>query len=1016
VICANESTDILLPQTMALISNNVEMGQVIIDYQCTSLDSSNLIVSLNLSDGNNLTGSWSLKLLTPNQTPIENVEVFNGELSTTVRLQVEGSMLFELVAEINGREVTLRSENDTPSFCYECGDSAAYFADPDGYLENGFRVNAYSDDDVHTTDINAARYMHTGLHDLYDNFDSTFVSDEVGTCLIIQENNTLTPYSNSMGGNITFNFTEPDDFFEFQLFNIHVGATLHVFTNDGVSSIRVDEAINDIQNIAVTLPETEMVTIEFDGPGAICGIKSCIEGDRPKSDPNNNPPSETIAPTVSPEPSSVPSSQPTNCYEKYGITEEDIINQIGSNDPIPEDAVHIIEGQNTNVTIQISQLWSNDANVSFFIQYHSETHDTVCEGIPDFSYEDTLIKDLECYDGWTDVGIFIYFDDELTLEECEECKQPDSDEDNIFAYYFELPCEPICESLAPTRAPATVAPTASSTRSDNDCYDQYTIGENDLISQVGSNDRFPENAVKIISGENANVTIEISQLWSDNANVSFFVHYHSGDHGTLCEGFQDFSFEDTIVKDLECYDGYTDVGIFVYLDSNLTLEECEACVPPESDEEDIIAYYFELPCEPICETLAPSAAPTDCYDKYGITEDDILDRHGANRPIPEDAVKIVNGENVNVTIQISQLWSEDTNTSIFIQYHSQDHESVCEGIQDFSYEDTLTRDLECYDGWTDVGIFIYFDDELTLEECEECKQPDSDDTNVVAYYFELPCEPICESLAPTNAPTTIPRSSASEESKCDDGILMMTKDTGGDSMCDYGSQPLIVEAVEDDNSGSNEVRFSFTNNWDDSMNVELFYDKGDGLGQQCQSLNLLSKGAMYPNTLAAACDPMTKTADIEVYISNGNIDHTSSLGQCGESEVGSCSYVYKIPCSADVACDDERRLEGSMKDTLNTETAFDLEEGLAAEPSGFMTDEMKAAAEPSDDLEDGPYCVHKDYPCEGDEDDMVYVCHYSSRAGYQTFCIPEMDSDILRFNKNHHCGPCDGWNGEKNIM
>ena len=108
---------------------------------------------------------------------------------------------------------------------------------------------------------------------------------------------------------------------------------------------------------------------------------------------------------------------------------------------------------------------------------------------------------MECYDGWTDVGIFIYFDDELTLEECEECKQPDSDDTNVVAYYFELPCEPICESLAPTRAPATVAPTPSSTRSDGDCYDQYTIGENDLISQVGSNDRFPENAVKIISGE-----------------------------------------------------------------------------------------------------------------------------------------------------------------------------------------------------------------------------------------------------------------------------------------------------------------------------------------------------------------------------------------------------------------------------------------------------------------------------------------------------------------------------------
>merc|ERR1719310_1632312 len=315
---------------MALISNNVEMGQVIIDYQCTSLDSSNLIVSLNLSDGNSLTGSSSLKLLTPNQTPIlENVEVSNGELSTTVPLQVEGSMLFELVAEINGEEVTLRSENDTPSFCYECGDSAAYFADPDGYLENGFRVNAYSDDDVHTTDINAARYMHTGLHNLYDDFDSTFVSDEVGTCLIIQESNTLTPYSNSMGGNITFSFTEPSSFFEFELFNIHEGATVFVYSNGAVTStIDVSEGTNNIENVLVTTPGTDMVTIEFKGKGAICGIKTCITGEPTPFPGGNNPPSETFAPTVSPAPTVFPSFEPTNCYEKYGITEKDIINQI----------------------------------------------------------------------------------------------------------------------------------------------------------------------------------------------------------------------------------------------------------------------------------------------------------------------------------------------------------------------------------------------------------------------------------------------------------------------------------------------------------------------------------------------------------------------------------------------------------------------------------------------------------------------------------------------------------------
>ena len=42
---------------------------------------------------------------------------------------------------------------------------------------------------------------------------------------------------------------------------------------------------------------------------------------------------------------------PTNCYDQYGITKEDVINQIGSDEPIPENAVKIIDSENMNVTI-----------------------------------------------------------------------------------------------------------------------------------------------------------------------------------------------------------------------------------------------------------------------------------------------------------------------------------------------------------------------------------------------------------------------------------------------------------------------------------------------------------------------------------------------------------------------------------------------------------------------------------------------------------------------------------------
>ena len=62
----------------------------------------------------------------------------------------------------------------------------------------------------------------------------------------------------------------------------------------------------------------------------------------------------------------------------------------------------------------------------------------------------------------------------------------------------------------------------------------------------------------------------------------------------------------------------------------------------------------------------------------------------------------------------------------------------------------------------------------------------------------------------------------------------------------------------------------------------------------------------------------------------------------------------------------------------------------------------------SDATEDkeGFYCSAQDFPCDGG--DMVNVCHYSTRKGYETFCIPEADSEILRFYSQDYCGPCIG--------
>ena len=82
-----------------------------------------------------------------------------------------------------------------------------------------------------------------------------------------------------------------------------------------------------------------------------------------------------------------------------------------------------------------------------------------------------------------------------------------------------------------------------------------------------------------------------------------------------------------------------------------------------------IKLFEQLPCEPICESRAPAESPateaptsyletqppTDCYDLYGITDEDIIEQTGSDEPIPVDAIKIISGEYSNVTIGKHQM-------------------------------------------------------------------------------------------------------------------------------------------------------------------------------------------------------------------------------------------------------------------------------------------------------------------------------------------------------------------------
>jgi len=50
-------------------------------------------------------------------------------------------------------------------------------------------------------------------------------------------------------------------------------------------------------------------------------------------------------------------------------------------------------------------------------------------------------------------------------------------------------------------------------------------------------------------------------------------------------------------------------------------------------------------------------------------------------------------------------------------------------------------------------------------------------------------------------------------------------------------------------------------------------------------------------------------------------------------------------------------------------------------------------------------CEPAEHPC-GDDANFVHICHYSSKLGFQTFCVPESDSDVVGYYPRDSCGPC----------
>jgi hypothetical protein len=629
--------------------------------------------------------------------------------------------------------------------------------------------------------------------------------------------------------------------------------------------------------------------------------------------------------------------------------EAKLLNQVGANISLPA-SVFDISAQNVDtVEFSISQKWKSLS--MFALQYYGTDFAPSCDvmgTVPDF--ESTFTA--QCFKGFAEVNIFVYAGDYVAASDCEACAAPGESSSDMAAYTIELPCRP-CDwsSSAPTAAPA---PT--------DCYDRAV----QLVETIGANIELPPGTVDIQDVNGGTVTFDITQLWSDeDGSMAMGVYYFTESGSPKLDLGNDVNYDVTKTYTAQCFKGYAEFSVYAYVGADAPESECEAASQPISgDSSDAVLYRFEVDC-------------SSCDECEG--EANLVRQAGTNISLPAEVVEIT-AQNVDtVDFDISQLWKSVVSGAsvemLAVQYYTTDYIPTCEQM-DTSYEAVGSFSAQCFNGFAEVMIYVYAGS-YAPDDCEACSAPEGDS---VVYSFELPCRPCDWS---TEAPSPAPQASVLE---CYSGAELETIEGSCSSSVDMPIEILSMDGAS--------VTFALSQTFSasDQQSVAVRYSRFPNSAEDCTKLYDVSSG-LIAGDFKATCNA-DGVAEVSIYTDSG-----TGTGSCEHIKGENCGYHYVIPCKDNLLCPSSRQRRGL--DELEVKEAFFTSAGSVSSDNvpGF------------NDEDDMPYCVTEDFPCEGEGSDMVFVCHYSARKGYQTFCVPETDSDILRFYPNDYCGPCEGGYG-----
>jgi len=407
-----------------------------------------------------------------------------------------------------------------------------------------------------------------------------------------------------------------------------------------------------------------------------------------------------------------------------------------------------------------------------------------------------------------------------------------------------------------------------------------------------------------------------------------------------------------------------------------------------------------------------------------------------------------------VSITISEKWTTDTLGEIGLAHRDADNTCVFHG--NVTAGETVDIMAICIDGSASLTVVAHLSNEFAPEECDACNADDlaglGGNNEFCSYSIEISCEtmdvPCGEpsaspsgsfypslaptesptvSMSPTASPTTSPSASPtssptdspsatpttpapssspstspsaspapSSSPSCPNPVFLISSE----GVTSYDDIPITITF-----QNNSHVEFVVENVFGQNVsNIVTEYHSGSFGETEClDEENFATDDSL---TFMATCMHAVKISIVNLWVMECETQDPVYLTNNDDAEVPECchapenckvvQYTFKLPCIDPCPETNTRRL-------VDAHSLISEKKAEVASTAEF--EELTGHADPSD--VDDHFCVIEDYPC-GPSLDKVHVCHYSARDGYKTFCVPEADSDALRFYPKDYCGPCVG--------